>query len=166
MQVQLNTPTDTYYTQNYMDTTGIMHNLIAGDFYQFRITARNIIGDSPVSEILQVMAATLPGKPGTPSRLTSTEVSITLQWAPPVDDGGSPITDYQVMWDEGTGGSFVSAGSTLNHVDFTPSWEMTTGLEYKFKVRAVNYIGAGLESDVVTLISAGPPEAPDKPYKF
>jgi hypothetical protein len=43
---------------------------------------------------------------------------------------------------------------------------MTTGLEYKFKVRAVNYIGAGLESDVVTLISAGPPEAPDKPYKF
>jgi hypothetical protein len=70
------------------------------------------------------------------------------------------------MWDEGTGGSFVSAGSTLNHVDFTPSWEMTTGLEYKFKVRAVNYIGAGLESDVVTLISAGPPEAPDKPYKF
>lgn len=70
------------------------------------------------------------------------------------------------MWDEGSGGSFVTAGSTLNFLDFTPSWEMTTGLSYRFKVRAVNFIGTGPESDIVTLISASPPEAPEAPYKY
>lgn len=78
MNVQANTPSDVYYTQTYLDSTGNVHNLIAGDFYLFRVTARNIIGDSLASNELEVMAATLPGKPGIPSRLTSTEVSITL----------------------------------------------------------------------------------------
>jgi hypothetical protein len=40
--------------------------LIAGDIYQFRITARNVVGDSKTSNVLAVMAANLPGKPGLP----------------------------------------------------------------------------------------------------
>ena len=37
-----------------------------------------------------------PGKVGTPSALTTTEDSITLQWQPPAKDGGSPITGYTI----------------------------------------------------------------------
>lgn len=61
------------------------------------------------------MAASLPSEPGAPQRLTSTETSITLKWNQPADNGGTEITDYQVLWDQGTGGSFVNLGSTLNH---------------------------------------------------
>lgn len=114
MQTQANTPTDIFYTQTYLDSTGNTHNLVPGDFYRFRITARNVIGDSSVSSELEVMAATLPGKPSTPIRLTSTETSISIQWNAPTDNGGTSITDYQVLWDEGSGGSFAVIGSSLN----------------------------------------------------
>ena len=35
-----------------------------------------------------------PGKPGVPECLSTTEDSITLQWEPPLKDGGKPIKGY------------------------------------------------------------------------
>lgn len=127
-----------FYTQTYLDTVGNSHNLQHGDTYTFRIKARNSIGDSIYSEEVSLMAATLPGAPGQPTRLTSTETTITIQWTVPTDNGGTPITDYLVMWDEGSGGSFVQAGQSLNQLEFTPAQELITGQSYRFKVRAVN----------------------------
>jgi hypothetical protein len=40
--------------------------LVAGDIYKFRITARNVVGDSKTSNVFSVMAANLPGNPGLP----------------------------------------------------------------------------------------------------
>jgi len=40
------------------------------------------------------MAATIPTAPGTPFHLTSNETSITISWTPPIENGGTPITDY------------------------------------------------------------------------
>jgi hypothetical protein len=137
-----------------------------GDLYQFRITARNIIGDSTPSESLELMAATLPGKPISISRKISDETSITIQWSEPADNGGTPITDYQILWDEGLGGSFVNLGSTLNQQEFTPEEDLITGDTYRFKIKAVNYMGTGSESDVISLISASVPDAPEKPFLY
>jgi hypothetical protein len=44
-----------------LDATGISKTLIIGDTYQFRVTARNVVGDSAKSSILSAMAATVPG---------------------------------------------------------------------------------------------------------
>jgi hypothetical protein len=87
---------------------------MAGDIYKFRVTARNVVGDSHASSSFSAMAASLPSAPGTPTKVTSSETSITIEWTAPEDDGGSPIFDYQVLWDQGTGGSFVSLGSSAN----------------------------------------------------
>lgn len=38
--------------------------------------------------------------------------SITVEWLQPDDDGATPITDYEVQMDDGTGVGFVSIGST------------------------------------------------------
>ena len=132
--------------------------LVAGDVYQFRITARNIVGDSSVKAITQGMAANLPTAPSTPYRVRSTETSVTIAWQAPADNGGTPITDYQVLWDAGIGGAFVSLGSSLNTTEFLPSYSLVTGSTYKFKVRALNYIGTGPESSSVSVIAASPPD--------
>lgn len=42
----------------------------------------------------------------------------------------------------------------------TPSYTLTTGGTYRFKVKAINYIGAGPESAIATLTSAAPPDPP------
>ena len=68
--------------------------MVTGDIYGFRVTAINIVGKSAPSNIVSVMAATIPTVPGTPFRLTSNETSITISWTPPKDNGGTPITDY------------------------------------------------------------------------
>ena len=106
------------------------------------------------------MAATLPGVPGTPTRLTSTLTSLTLQWTEPVDNGGDPIRDYEVFWDQGLGASLVSLGLTGGLRTFTPAYTLVTGTTYRFRVKAINYIGTGPESAIGSLISAKPPGQP------
>ena len=112
------------------------------------------------------MAATLPTAPGTPQSIESTENSITIAWTAPSDIGGTPITDYQVLWDAGLGGAFVSLGSSLNTLEFTPSYTLVTGYTYKFKVRALNYIGTGPNSLSVSIIAASTPDQPSTPSLY
>lgn len=133
MQIQANTASDTFYTLTYLNSAGLYVNVKAGDIYQFRITARNIIGDSTKATI-SVMAATVPTAPSTPTPLSSSQTSVTIQWTVPTSNGGSPILDYQVLWDSGLGGAFVVLGSSLNTLQYTPSYTLVTGYTYKFQV--------------------------------
>jgi hypothetical protein len=68
VNIQPNVESDTYYTATYLNSGGVATNLLPGDIYQFKITARNIVGDSVVSNVLYVMAASLPGITGPPTR--------------------------------------------------------------------------------------------------
>jgi hypothetical protein len=114
----------------------------------------------------EAMAATLPTAPGTPYRVSSTETSIMIEWTAPSDNGGTVITDYQVLWDAGLGGAFVSLGSSSNTLQFTPSYTLVTGYTYKFKARALNYIGTGPESSSVSIIAAASPDEPASPTLY
>lgn len=82
-----------------MDAAGQAVALKTGDTYQFKVAAINVVGDSSYSSVFSAMAATLPSAPGTPTRLTSSETLIAIQWTAPSDDGGTPVFDYTVMWD-------------------------------------------------------------------
>lgn len=157
---------DVFYTSIYLNDQAVAKSLVAGDIYKFRVTARNVVGDSAVSNTFSTMAASLPSAPGTPTRSGSDEASITIVWTAPTDDGGTPIFDYQILWDQGTGGSFVSLGSSSNELEFTPNYVLVTGYTYRFKVRAINFIGTGADSLIVSLISASPPDAPTKPLLY
>jgi hypothetical protein len=84
--------------------------LVVGDIYNFRITAVNIVGPSEPSSSFSAMAAVKPDSPGTPTRKTASETSITIEWTAPSDNGGVSIDNYSVYWDEGSGGSFVYLG--------------------------------------------------------
>lgn len=112
------------------------------------------------------MAADLPSAPGTPTRYNSTETSVTILWTPPTDNGGTPISDYIVMWDAGTGGQFVSLGKSLYSNIYTPPYTLITGNLYTFKVMAVNYIGTGPASGTVSVIAANMPGQPSAPTAY
>lgn len=131
--------------------------LITGDTYNFRIVAKNVVGLSTPSTAFLVMAAIAPSAPGTPTKISASTTEIYFHWTAPTDNGGTPITDYNVYWDEGTGGSFTLLGTSLNMLSYTKSG-LSSGVTYKWKVTAINYISEGAESAVGTIIAATVPD--------
>ena len=94
----------------------------------------------------------LPVAPSVPTSLvapSATSTSISLQWAAPADDGGSPVTGYSVSW---TGGSLQTADTQVTVTGLAPS---TT---YAFSVSATN--GAGSSMDATVAATTAPTPAP------
>jgi hypothetical protein len=111
--------------------------------------AQNIIGYSAPSSYLEMMPATTPGSPNTPTLTSLSSTSIQISWT--FDEslnGGSDITDYTVYWDAGiNGNSEVAALSTGLWGTFTTTANtVSAGTTYNFWVIALNYIGSGTAS--------------------
>ena len=89
--------------------------------------------------------------PGTPGNLQAAAGSgeVALSWQPPGDDGGHPITGYQVRQDSG---NWAPTGSDSPGYTVTG---LTNGTQYAFRVRARNTLGAG---DHAGPVSATPQE--------
>lgn len=83
-----------------------------------------------------------PGQPGRPIRQSSSTGSITLEWEPAFEDGGSSITQYQLYYDSLEAAGTSGTENWQEYVLTTPlSLSQTvTGLtatqQYRFKVRA------------------------------
>lgn len=95
-------------------------------------------GASPASAPTSVAATAGPGQ-------------VTLRWAAPASDGGSPINDYQVSVSRGP---WVSLGVVASPATVAG---LTNGLSYDFQLRAVTAVGPGAASAVVSATPAGTP---------
>lgn len=77
-----------------------VRNLSVGTTYEFRVMAENQYGTSEPAVTSDPIQARypfdVPGAPGAPRGVESTEESITVTWAKPRSDGGSPITGYVI----------------------------------------------------------------------
>ena len=110
----------------------------------FRIRATNEFGGSLWSEVAEArtVAAGLPGPPS--SVYTSPrENAVTLWWAVPEQDGGSPVTRYEAQWsaDGSATGRWSSVGSSEHPVlDHTGAG---VGVTRYYRVRARNAQGWG-----------------------
>jgi len=110
-----------------------------------------------LSELIDVYITNFPDKPGPPEDLKPTAVSedtVTIQWAPPKDDGGSEIIGYVVEKRE-------ASKRTWQKVDTTEELEMEVnslqeGQSYIFRVAAENEIGVG---EFVELSKAATPKS-------
>jgi len=89
------------------------------------------------------VAATPFGVPGAPQSFHAApgHRRVALSWTPPSNNGGSPITGFEVYRDGVGGGAWLAASSGTGHI-FTG---LTNGQNYTFRVRAVNAGGAGAE---------------------
>ena len=104
--------------------------------------------------------------PGSPIQFVISEVDqaeeILLQWGPPADDGGDPVSGYSVT---SSNGQSWLAGSTLsasNTVSISVSTEfLQPGQTYIFTVAAVNSAGTGPEFESSITIAPTTPSAPE-----
>ena len=99
-----------------------------------------------------MMCAEVPATPAAPIAIIQNLDQIVIEWQPPATDGGTPILGYQVdMSDDGfTTSTQVYDGSEnpgarqleVTGFNFVPLIVTT----YYFRVRAINWIGASLDS--------------------
>ena len=85
-----------------------------------------------------------------------------ISWTSPAN-GASPILDYRVYWDQGTG-LFVQAVSTTygqtTYIQNLPADQSAAGKSFNFQVTAVNLIGEGQRSNSYLVVAATTPDPP------
>jgi hypothetical protein len=120
----------------------VISGLTNGTEYDVEIRAVNSVGGSPESNLLSETPRTVPSAPTiTAINSGSGELEVVFTAG---SNGGSAITNYQYRLD---GGSFVSAGTTTS--PFTISG-LTNGVEYDIEIRAINAVGNGAISNLMS----------------
>jgi hypothetical protein len=127
------------------------------------VTAINSIGESVRSEEYMVVAATKPEPPYqlTRNEVITTKTTLSFTWLAGVSDGGSPVIDYRVWFDQSMD-SWVQIATSWTQKSFTTTYlqPVTPGNYYKFKVEARNAVGYSDESEVLIMLAAIIPGAP------
>ena len=129
--------------------------------YTFKIRAVNDVGDGAESD--EISATPIAAAPEKPTGFTALagNAQVSLSWANPSD---ASITKWQYAfrtagaygdWTDIPAGGALTTGYTVD--------ELANGTTYIFKIRAVNDIGNGPESDEAT---ATPLAAPAEPAGF
>ena len=135
--------------------------LTAGTTYKFKVTARNEVGISVESEVVEILAAKLPDAPinlvNMPEITNAYQVG--LLWDIGAYNGGSPVIDYQVSFTEVTANSYqvFSTGLTATYEIVTG---LTPGVTYRFVVQARNVVSLSVYSNSVDVLAAQVPDAP------
>ncbi|XP_051880796.1 myomesin-2 [Pristis pectinata] len=132
-------------------TRFVVHGLINGQKYVFRVKAVNAVGISEVSQesdpIVVQAALTVPSSPYGITLLDCASNSMTLGWKVPRFTGGSDITGYymdhrevsDLHWHES---NIKAISGTVYKVE-----DLNEGSFYEFKVSAMNLGGLGLPSE-------------------
>ena len=90
---------------------------------------------------------------------TTTDTQIKFTWSAGSSDGGSPIINYAVYYDQGTD-SFTLLNNAVTDLFYLTTVPLTAGTTYKFKVTASNSVGSSLDSEVISILAAKVPDAP------
>ena len=131
------------FSDTVTDTSATVTGLTPGVSYDFQVDARSLVGYGPVSSTITELAAQIPDEPTGLSNVA--EVTLAdragLTWTAPVFDGGSPVIDYRVWYDNASAGaSFVELVSGLQSTSYTATG-LTQGQTYRFKVESRNAYG-------------------------
>lgn len=85
----------------------------------------------------------LPGPPSAPIKFEEIHAeNITLSWLPPIDDGGSKITNYTIERRVANRKSWIPVPGAPKERIFTVE-SLMPGHEYVFRIRAQNKYGVG-----------------------
>lgn len=134
--------------------TGTLDGLQNGTSYVVAVAATNGVGPSvPTTAANPVTPQTVPGQPiiGAVKR---GDTAATVNWQPPVDDGGSAITSYTVTASPGGRQATVPGNATTATVK-----GLTNGNYYTFQVVATNDVGNSPASyRSASVVPAGAPK--------
>jgi hypothetical protein len=113
----------------------ITSKIQAGVIYQIRVSAYNAAGEGKQSDILSIMAATIPHAPFDVQMESQNATSIGIRWSTP-DNGGTFLTTYKIFSDMNSGGaSFIEIVPSTGLVNkYVIDSGITADLLYIFKV--------------------------------
>ena len=161
-------PPVTGYKIDYMLDSGVFTNLVSnsgstlttyshtglqtGHTYTYRVFAINSIGIGNASNTASAIPAQVITVPGSPilSATPLSSTSINLSWTPPSNNGGSAISGYKIEFASGTSTYTTLVANTGNTQTSYIHNGLSTGTSYTYRVTAINSIGAGSPSNVVT----------------
>ena len=159
-------PTITSYTAS---------SLTSGQSYKFKIGSYNALFSSLQTDYIYVIASDLPEKPvNAPiiNTVSQSTITLTLTTIPPANNGGSSVTGYIVMMDDGLGGAFTQIQDSLNT-------QLTISNLYSGRTYRIKYAGRNIVydqnnmfdcdsikfSDSVNVLTAVNPQAPQNLQK-
>ena len=137
-------------------TTGLVTGLTTGTAYTLRVRALNATGAGPLSEPSEEATPSGPVPPSAPIDLIARPASASalVEWEPPLSDGESPISGYEVTaYIEGEAQKTVSVGPSETSA-IVPRLENSVG--YTFKVQAFNSVGPGPRSQLSKRVKPQP----------
>lgn len=149
-----------------LTTVTISDNILKGKTYRVRYQAKNAIGWGEYSSEETILAASRPSIPSKPTfnKFLSSTLYLNLFKSP--DNGGSPITKYELFRDAGDdfSSTFVSIQDinpdTLSFSAADNTLGLNIGKTYRFKVKAHNVIGASEYSDEAYIAFGNVPGIP------
>lgn len=131
----------------------------------YKIYASNEHGEDEATVEVNILGP--PEKPKGPLEVTCiTKDSCKLNWQKPDDDGGKPVTAYQIEKFDKKQGRWVPVARTSGNDTTIDVKGLLEGHEYQFRVRAINDEGESepLETDH-SIIAKNPYDVPSKPAK-
>jgi len=135
------------------DTSGVLRKT-----YSYSVTAVNAMGEG-ASTVEVTSASSVPPSAPTNVAATAGNITVTLTWGAPSDNGGSAVTGYAVYRATTSGAEVLLA--TLGNVLTYTNASLTNGTTYYYKVASITAIGTGSQSVEVSAKPAPqPPSAP------
>ena len=148
-------------------TAAVVTGLVDGTSYTFSVTADNAVGSSAtavsgsVTPTAPPPMATAPDAPTLPTATVGPGASqVTVSWAPPGSDGGSPVTSYTLT--ELNGATVVSSWELPATATSQLVTGLTAGTTYTFSIVATNSVGpsiAAATSPITAVAAPGPVSA-------
>ncbi len=145
-------------TESLLATLGVQlsyndTDVVPGTTYYYRVTASNVLGESPVSNEASAM---VPSVYSAPQNLQATggNNQIGLSWSAPSGNGGSPITGYKIYRGRAPGGESLLAaiGNLTSYTDNA----CIACTPYYYQVRANNALGDSPPSNEARATSRPP----------
>ncbi|NWZ95996.1 TITIN protein, partial [Nesospiza acunhae] len=133
------------------------------DSGKYSLTLVNAAGEKAV--FVNVRVLDTPGPVSDFKVSDVTKMSCHLSWAPPENDGGSPVTHYVLQKREADRKTWATVTAELKKTSFQIA-NLVPGNEYYFRVTAVNEYGSGVPSDIPKPVLASDPLNPPGPPAF
>ena len=130
--------------------------------YNFAVAAHNSAGIGDMSTVVSATPSATATVPDSPTDLTATpgDGQVLLSWNPPVNNGGQAITGYRIYWGSDPNSSYgpiLVNGTSYLHEG------LENGETLYYWVAAINSVGEGESSDVVSATPGGTLHLPSAP---
>ena len=118
-------------------TSYIAQGLVKGQTYRFKCRVLNAIGWSDWSAETYIVAAVAPAAPQAPALISATATEMSLRLFIPQDNGGSPMTEFELYINDGDDANEPATKITTyttnaeTHTLSVAGDGLTTGLIYK-----------------------------------